>query len=244
MAGMRYAVYYVPEADSALWEFGSAWLGRDALTGENRERPVLKSIKDGRLAEITTAPRMYGFHATLKPPFRLTSGYDLRMLDEAVESFAAAAEPFKVPALELAELDDFIALRPVKSSKKLEAMAEDCVRAFDPFRAPPGEKELEKRLRADLSDKQKKLLHKWGYPYVMSEYRFHMTLTERLSGQERKAVRKELEVLAKDALTGKSWIFDAVTLVRQKGEGKPFEVVKRYPFTPNVPLRWPLQKKK
>ena len=30
----RYAVYYVPAPDTALWRFGSAVLGHDAYTGE------------------------------------------------------------------------------------------------------------------------------------------------------------------------------------------------------------------
>jgi putative phosphonate metabolism protein len=238
----RYAVYYVPKPDTPLAQFGTRWLGRDVATGEAVVQPTIADLDATRLVEITNAPRKYGFHATLKPPFKLAEGCDLRMLDEALEAFVAAQEPFEAPALELAELDGFIALRPKKTSDALHQFAEECVRAFDPFRAPPSQQELEKRLSAELTDKQIKLLKKWGYPYVMSEFCFHMTLTERLKGKERKRLVAELELLVKDALSGKKWMFDSIALVCQKTPDEPFEVKKFYTFAPHRKRRWLVKK--
>lgn len=242
MGKSRYAIYYVPEPETPLWRFGSRVLGHDSATGDSMKPLKLKGIKADRLREITQAPRVYGFHATLKPPFRLSKEVDRKMLDEALEAFVAGHAPFKVPALELAELDGFIALRPKKSCTALDDFAAECVRSFDAFRAPPLKKELEKRLKADLSKRQKKNLEKWGYPFVMDDYRFHMTLTERLKDTERKAVFAALEHEAKDVLTGKAWTFDVITLLRQKGEKEPFEVVKCYPLTRSASSRWPVKK--
>lgn len=243
MEQTRYAIYYVAGPDTPLGRFGANWLGRDVVTKKTVVQPTLKGIEPERLVEITASARTYGFHATLKPPFHLVDGYDLGMLDEVLEAFVVAEEPFEVPALELAELDGFIALRPKKSSKALHRFAESCVRTFDAFRAPPSDQEVAKRLEADLTDKQVKLLKKWGYPYVMDEYHFHMTLTERLKGKERKRVMAELEGLTKGVLTGKKWIFDAIALVRQKAPDAPFEVKKVYPFAPHHALRrWPVKK--
>lgn len=237
----RYAIYYSPEAESDLWRFGSRWLGRDTATGDDLKRLKIDGVDAKRIEEITAQPRGYGFHATLKPPFRLAKGHDLAMLDEALEAFAAAREKFSIGHLELAELDSFIALRPTKASKKLDKLAEDCVKDFDHFRAAPTQKELDKRLKADLTDGQKKRLEKWGYPYVLDEYRFHMTLTERLKDKERKQVLSGLVGHAKSALKGKVKI-DAITLFRQKDSGKPFELVKCYPFKGLPKTRWPLKK--
>jgi len=238
----RYAIYYVPRPDTPLAQFGANWLGRDIATGEAVAQPIISDMDGARLLDITDAPRKYGFHATLKPPFRLAEGCDLNMFDEAIEAFVAAQEPFEVSALELAELDGFIALCPKKTSNTLHQFAENCVRVFDPFRAPFSEQELEKRLAAELTDKQIKLLKKWGYPYVMSEFRFHMTLTERLKGKERKHLLAELEPLVKDALSGKKWTFDTIALVVQETPDMSFEVKKFYTFARHHTRRWPVKK--
>lgn len=243
MGDTRYAIYFSPEPESKLWLFGSRWLGRDSVNGDDLKRLKVKDLSEKRLAEITKQAAHYGFHATLKPPFRLSKGHDLEMLDEALEAFAAAREPFTIPGLELAELDGFIALRPAKKCKALDKLAADCVKEFDHFRKAPGKKELEKRLKADLTDKQKKMLEKWGYPYVLDEYRFHMTLTERLKGKERKAVMAELEPHAKKVIGKKVKVLD-ITLFKQNKPDEPFEMVKCYAFNRLPKTRWPQQKKK
>lgn len=243
MGKTRYAIYFVPGPDTPLGCFGARWLGRDITTQKTYKPPSLEGIDKERIAEITAAPRHYGFHATLKPPFHLADGYELSLLDEALEAFVAAECTFEVPALELAELDDFIALRPKKPCKALQRFAETCVRNFDPFRAPPAEQETAKRLQADLTDKQIKMFKKWGYPYVMDEYRFHMTLTDRLKDKERNRVMAALNDLARSALTGKKWTFESIALVRQKAPDEPFLVIKTYPLARHLPSgRWPVKK--
>lgn len=244
MPKTRYAIYYIPEPDSKLWRFASRLLGRDSFTGDSVKAAKVEGIEPERLMEITASPRHYGFHATLKPPFYLSKHTDRQMLDEALEAFVAGQKPFKVPALELAELDGFLALRPKKACTELDEMAKACVKNFDGFRAPPSKEETEKRLKADLNKTQKKMLEKWGYPYVMDEFRFHMTLTERLEDKERKAVLKAIGPEIAEVLTGKPWVFNAIALVRQKSTDKPFDVVKTYPLKPHAKSRWPLRKKK
>jgi len=228
MTKARYAIYFSPKAKSPLWRFGARWLGRDTTVGDEFKQPVMKNLSAERIAEMTSAPRVYGFHATLKPPFRLASNRDREMLDTALEAFAAVQTPFMVPALELADLDGFIALRPEKKCPQLDEFAAACVREFDTFRAPPTRAETGRRLKANLTDQQKMMLAQWGYPFVMDEYRFHMTLTERLKDQERRAVLSALENLATDMPAFKTWNFDTITLVRQDAVNGPFQVMKRY----------------
>lgn len=239
MGKARYAIYYTPDPETALWRFGAHWLGRDSAKGNVIEQLVVKGLDPQRLKEITASPRHYGFHATLKPPFRLAKGLDRETLDEALEAFVAAHPPIKVPALELAALDGFIALRPKKSSADLQGLAAACVKEFDSFRAAPSDKELEKRLQADLTKAQKALLKQWGYPYVMDEFRFHMTLTERLDDKERGAVFKVLSRLTDEILDDKPWTLDMLTLKRQKNPDAPFDVVKCYPLTKLKKARMP-----
>ena len=85
MSKPRYAVYYAPAADSALWRFGSATLGYDALTGEDLPFAVPPGCDLALWPAFTEEPRRYGFHATLKAPFELADGRFLDHLDELLE---------------------------------------------------------------------------------------------------------------------------------------------------------------
>src|SRR5262249_14198568 len=67
----RYAIYFVPPADSALYRFGAGFLGYDCYTGERLRQPHDTALTASEWAQLTREPRRYGFHATLKAPFRL-----------------------------------------------------------------------------------------------------------------------------------------------------------------------------
>ncbi|MDE0172768.1 MAG: DUF1045 domain-containing protein [Defluviicoccus sp.] len=164
----RYAIYYVPPPGTALAAFGARWLGRDApdLTGVSAE--------DWRRA--VAAPRRYGFHATLKAPFRLAAGTDERALADAVERFRRTRGPASVGKLALRVLADFLAFAPMERGAAAE-LAADCVRAFDEFRAPLTAEESARRRPDGLTASERANLDRWGYPYVMEDYRFHLTLT-------------------------------------------------------------------
>src|SRR5262249_22214354 len=67
---VRYAIYFVPQAGTEFYRFGAAALGYDCHTGDGV--PFLKTeVAAGTWARLTEAPRTYGFHATMKAPFRL-----------------------------------------------------------------------------------------------------------------------------------------------------------------------------
>jgi len=241
MTGTRYAIYFSPEPESDLWLFGSRWLGRDSATGGALECPELKTLTTERHKEITAVPAKYGFHATLKPPFHLAKGCDRQILDEALEVFASVRETITVPALELSELDGFIALRPKDKCEPLDELATDCVRDFDHFRAPPTTSELARRNKANLTANQKKMLETWGYPYVMNEFRFHMTLTDRLVDDERKTVVAEIAPYVRSIMNTPVQI-NLITLYAQKNASAPFEVVKCYMLNGLPNSRWLQQK--
>lgn len=226
----RYAIYFCPPEGSALEVLGRRWLGRDDDAGPVTDRIVPDGLDAGRLQSLTASPRLYGFHATLKPPFRLIPGAEPDDVREALARFAAGCAPVQAPPLQLAALDGFIALVPSAPAPDLHRFADDCVKAFDAFRAPPRDDETARRRAAGLSDRQEELLRRWGYPFVFEEFRYHMTLTGRIDDDvERAALQAALAPVVADACAA-PLIVDAVSLCRQDGPGKPFVVDTRQPL--------------
>jgi putative phosphonate metabolism protein len=224
----RYAVYFAPDAASPLPLWAASWLGYDVATGMTPQ-PAVAGIDAERLREITAEPCRYGFHATLKPPFALAAGHSSGELDTAIAAMAGGLAAFAAPPLLLSNISGFWALTLSAPCPAMLALADACVRAIDHFRAPPSEAELARRRRAKLSPRQEALLAKWGYPYVMDEFRFHLTLTGRLGAAERDAVGQSLaplvEPFCRDPLP-----VAAICLFRQDDTGAPFRLIRRYPL--------------
>lgn len=232
---MRYAVYYTPGPAHRLAGAAATWLGRDPHTGEARKQPDLDWLPADDLERLTADPRRYGFHGTLKAPFRL--GRDVRAADlvDELERFAAAAAPVMVPTgLKVARLGPFFALVPADACPDLAAFASDCVRRFEPFRAPLSDTELERRRRSRLTDNQDSLLVKWGYPYVFDEFRFHMTLTGRVPETLRDPMQEELETYFADH-TGRALQLDTLSLFAQAAPDEAFLVQAIYPLEGRQP---------
>jgi putative phosphonate metabolism protein len=225
----RYAIYYAPASSSALGRFGAAWVGRDAATGEALAQPAVPGIDGERLAAITAEARRYGFHATLKAPFRLAPGKSREALLDAAAAFAAARRPFPLPPLALAELDGFLALMPDGRPETVHALADDCVAAFDRFRAPPDDAEIARRRAAGLTPAQDANLVRWGYPYVFDEFRFHLTLTNRLDAAARAQVRDRLAPLLVDVLAEPAAV-DSVCVFEEPAPGAAFRLAARSSF--------------
>ena len=221
---MRYAIYYLPDETSALWRFGSAVIGYDSVTAQQVEHAVLDLKQD--LALLTAEPRRYGFHATLKAPFRLTHGATEAMLVDAAERFASQEAPFDIGQLHVSALGSFIALAPGPNDA-LREFAARCVRAFEPFRAPMTSDERAKRLRAPLTPQQIELMDTWGYPYVFDEFRFHMTLTSSLVPEITAAMRDALAIAYSkiDAAASLNSICVCVQL-----PGERFRLLRRFPL--------------
>ncbi|WP_299367839.1 DUF1045 domain-containing protein [uncultured Tateyamaria sp.] len=173
----RYAVYYTPAPDTAMARFGAHWLGWDSAAGTAVAHP---DIPDIDMARITDTPRKYGFHGTIKPPFRLAEGRTEAQLHSALADLCAQSAAVTLNALVLRRLGRFLALVPDDDATALGAVAARMVQDLDAFRAPPTATELEKRRAARLSPAQDAHLVRWGYPYVLDQFRFHLTLTGKL----------------------------------------------------------------
>lgn len=172
----RFALFWAPPPGSPLARFGASWLGWDAEAGELAPHPQVPGLPVP-VDEITATPRRYGFHGTLKPPFRLRDGADFGELDRIAATLARSIAPFQAPRLALARIGSFVALVPSAPCPALDDLAAACVREPDGLRAPPDERELKRRRAHALSPRQEEHLARWGYPYVLDEFRFHLTLT-------------------------------------------------------------------
>lgn len=227
-AAPRYAIYFTPPRGSPLERFGAAALGYDAHTGDAVPRQSWIGLEDKRLDEITAEPRRYGFHATLKAPFRLGDGCTPGGLADAVRSLAASYGVIPIGRLKPVLLGSFVALVPELPSRALDLLAAECVASFDCFRAPLDDAERERRRCAELTLRQSVLLERWGYPYVFEEFRFHMSLTGALPKDERETWLRQLSSAFK-AITEPDIVVDALTLLRQE-PGAFFRVIERFPF--------------
>lgn len=187
----RYAIYYAPR-DGAFAGAVASWLGWDPVAGVAVAHPSLDGLPTP-VAALTAEPRKYGFHGTIKAPFRLAGGVGRGDLEHAVARLAARLAPVVMPGLRLAALKGFVALLPEGDESDLLELGAEVVTELDPLRAALTGAEVAKRRPERLSPRQRALLDQWGYPYVMEEFRFHLTLTGTLDEGQAQAVMAVLE---------------------------------------------------
>ena len=221
---MRVAVYYAPTADDPLTAASAVWLGRDPVTNAAVPQPDLPDI-----AAITDDARMYGFHATLKPPMRLAAGKTWDELLDAARSMARTLQPFDLPPLAVMDLHGFLALRETHPSAELQNLADACVEHLDHLRAPPPGEELARRRRSPLTPEQDAMLVRWGYPYVFGTWFFHMTLTRRLTPEERAIYKPATEAHFANTINHPRRVTD-ICLYTQPAPSAPFTIAERLPL--------------
>lgn len=217
----RYAIYVTP--DGPLGTAGAAWLGWDIATGQTVPHPNIDGLD---LAAITRRPRRYGLHATVKPPMTLATGCSSEQLKRAAGALARSAAPVTIAALAVTRLGRFLALIPLGDTGALDALAAQVVETLDPFRAAPGADELARRKQTGLSASQLRNLARWGYPHVMEDYRFHVTLTGPLADSDRvipKAAAHFAPVLPTP------FVIDHLTLAGEDAQGM-FHSIARLPL--------------
>jgi putative phosphonate metabolism protein len=225
-------MYHAAARGGVLDRFGAHMLGYDGWTGEDLSFPedVVRSVPDWR--DLTQDPRKYSFHATLKAPMALADGKTEAELLAACESFAGTPRPVPVIAPVVNSISGFLAVVPTEPSAELERLAADCVSAFDSFRAPLTPEDRARRNPAKLTPRQCDYLDRWGYPYVMEEFRFHMTLTGRLGSERREPLLAMLrQRFAAVGLTRLA--IDGIALFRQDGAASRFRIIGHWPLSPS-----------
>lgn len=222
----RFAVYYTPPVDHPLTQAAVRWLGRDAIING---QPTRVPLDDAEHLALTAEPRRYGFHATIKPPFRLRPECSVANLEQAIREFCATRAPHPIGALSIARIGRFFALVPIAPFPSLKGLAAQAVSELDRFRAPMNQAELERRLRSRLDDVETTNLVRWGYPYVFDRFRFHMTLTGPVAPDRQDAVRQHLEDTF-SPLIGQDFLLDTLSLFAQEGPDADFAVQAQFPM--------------
>lgn len=221
----RFAIYWLPEGRLSAW--GESWLGWQMAEGRPLPRPEVPGLP-APIEGLTAAATVYGLHATIKPPFRLAAAATEADLRAALAAFCATERPVTAGELALTDLGGFLALTPTGDSTALNAMAGRAVAAFDAFRAPAPPDETARRRAAGLTPGQEEMLTRWGYPYVMEEFRFHVTLTGRLPADQRGPVAQILRAAVAPHLP-RPFTVGALSLVGQTAAG--FRLVAHHAFT-------------
>lgn len=216
----RFAIYYAPSATSPLWNRAAAWLGRDSSNGDLFDGPIA-GIERNRLLNLTQSANRYGFHATLKPPMVLAPDTTVDDLRAALAGFAKTLEPVSLGRLNIASLAGFLALIPQHDNAALQDLAAHVVEHFEPFRAPLSPKDRAARAAHGLTPRQEELLDAYGYPYVFDEFRFHMTLTDRLDDAEREEIAAAAESWFA-ALLAEDVVLDRLVLFHEIDAGRSF----------------------
>jgi Protein of unknown function (DUF1045) len=146
----------------------------------------------------------------------------------ALTDLAKTLRAFDMPTLRVTQLDDFLALTADGDTAELHAAANACVTELHHCAAPLGESELQRRRKAHLTARQDELLVRWGYPYVLEEFRFHCSLTgslSQLSAQHIQAVAQA----AWAAFDGHaSCKFDTLALFVEPTPGADFMLLERF----------------
>lgn len=234
---MRYAIYFAADANDQLMRLGNSWLGRDPFSGSDVRQPIFEGVDKNRFRDLTDSPRRYGFHGTLKAPFHLRSEESEASLLEACRQFAREVAPFDIRRLDVNRLGMFLALTPGAAEPDLAAFATLCVQRFETYRAPLSEADLDRRRRSGLSSKQDAYLTDWGYPYIFDEFRFHMTLSNKLEDDT------EAEIIAAAArdyfasVSGKPRTCGSFALYVEPERGAPFDVHTVFELTGETPAR-------
>ncbi len=222
----RFAIYYAPRP-GAFADATARWLGWDAQAGCAAAQTD-PGITD--FAALTADPRKYGFHGTLKAPFRVMPGVTEALLTRACNALAARIAPVTLPGLHLGLIDGFLALTPIGDTGTLNALAMQVVQGFEPFRAPLTATEIARRNPANLTARQHENLMTYGYPYIRDDFQFHLTLTGRLTPDQAPPIEQAARQMLAPHIAGAFTLHD-ICLCGEHAQTRKFHVLHRAPLT-------------
>ncbi len=220
---MRYAFYISPDENDPLTVAAERWLGANPFTGETCDLQPAADFSAAELTALTADPRRYGFHGTLKAPFALAPGKTEAQLLDDFQAFSEECTPFNIPEMTLGQLGPFFALVPAIDCPELQALADETVRRFSPFRALLSDADIARRKPDTLGSVMRSNLLEWGYPYVFESFRFHMTLTGAVPVERQAGMRALLEQ-AFAPFIGEPLPVTSLALFTEPERGAPFTV--------------------
>jgi hypothetical protein len=223
--GPRYAIYFVPAAQSALYRYGSSVLGYDCYTGQAVDFPRAAAGGAVNWNELGQEPRRYGFHATLKAPFYLLPSHGEAQLIKAMQDFARLGHAALSFEPEVRLLNGFFAVMPAKTVPAVDALAASCTTIFDAFRAPITPQDRARLMALQLTESQVRNLDRWGFPYVLADFRFHMTLTGKVPAARRRTILADLQKGLRRTRIGGPIALDRLALLKQETRDAAFRVI-------------------
>jgi hypothetical protein len=226
---MRYAICFTPSASDPLTLAAANWLGRNVYSGEMVEPPSVRGLGIHEIAFHTAVPRRYGFNATLKAPFRLAEQVSESAMLRDLMRFSGTMKPFDIPRLEVKRLGNAFGLVPSEPCPQIDMLASSVVQAFDPYRAPLLEAEIERSNPDSLSAVQFVNFYRWGNPYVLDEFRFQMMLTGTVSAADMPRMEKVLRDFFEPVLSVSVPVAN-IALMIEEGSGGPFRVHSLHPM--------------
>ena len=111
----------------------------------------------------------------------------------------------------------------------LNALAATFVTGLDNFRLPNRPEDLARHRAKGLTHQQDAVLQAWGYPYVLDAFRFHLTLTGRVSPDQIDTLSAVLSGYFAKA-TRVPFSLKSVALFGDPGNGQPFRLLQRFPL--------------
>ncbi|MFP4538254.1 MAG: DUF1045 domain-containing protein [Dichotomicrobium sp.] len=221
----RYAIFWLPPADSALAQFGREWFGLCPEAGEVGA-PAGFGLPADLAAEAVARPRRYTLHGTIVAPFRPATRVSAAEIAAELRRFCARRAVVRTEPLRLMRLARHLALMPEGRTAALDWLAADCVTHFNRFRAPTTDADMARYPAGDYTEGQRRNARQFGYPYVLSDFRFHVTLAgplapDRLERVEA-ALATRLEPLADAPLE-----IASLCLLGEADQAAPFRLVER-----------------
>ena len=221
----RYAIFWLPPADSALAQFGRDWFGVCPERGEVG-KPSSFGLPDALAAEAIARPYRYTLHGTIMAPFRLADGVAAAMIAEELRSFCARRATRRTGPLRLARLTRHLALIPEGGTAGLDWLAADCVTHFNRFRAATTEDDLARFPPDQHPPSQRQQVREFGYPYVLSDFIFHITLAGPLAPEQLDQVEAALAQQVAP-MTAEPFEIGSLCLLGETDQATPFRLIAR-----------------
>ncbi len=221
----RYAIFWLPPADSALAAFGCEWFGICPERGAVGA-PATFGLPADAAAEAIARPRRYTLHGTIVAPFRPAEGVTGETLADELRAFCVRRTARRTGPLRLSRFSRHLALIPEGGTARLDWLAAEAVTHFNAFRAPATETDLARYPAEQHSERQRRFVRDFGYPYVLSDFLFHITLAGPLAPEPLDEVQTALAPRLQP-LTVAPLEIGSLCLLGEPDQAAPFRLIAR-----------------
>lgn len=227
----RYAIYFAPDDSSELGVFGATVLRRQAVDPSDWLNPHLPVSfpHTADWPDQIKKPAHYGFHATIKAPFALAAGTTPEELLQELADLCKMQSAISLKGLAPIRTCRYDALAFEQQPPALPTLAAECVTRFEKYRAPLCDADIQRRNPDALSESELASLHRYGYPYVLDDFNFHMTLSGQNNHQDNTYIEWLQELY--QAMVTQPPTLDRLCVFHQPDRQSPFIRIKKFQFS-------------